>query len=222
MRPPRNDRELMRDFDRRIDALEHPASVRVGQWVLSTSPDTGNLIASHGDGGSVVLAEVPPSTQEPDEVVRDERPILRLRRVEEQQTRSGRVERVLWDTVDMVRGGWEFNREDGEDSSDVHEAYCPESGLYLVVLKVSWMNHSTNSRKLMLHIGDGDPDTREDRPGDALYLTQYIPAVRWIEADQRVSAIVYSGNNGSIGQAAADAQSFTSLDIVQLRRGDLL
>lgn len=212
----------MRDFDRRIGALEHPASMRVGQWVLSTSPDTGNLIASHVGGGSVVVAEVPPPTQEPDEVVRDERPTLRLRRIGEQAVPANTVAPIRWDTVDMARGGWEFNRDSGVGSSEVFEAVCPESGLYLIVLKAVWLPYSSTSRKLMLHIGDGDPDTVEDRPGDSTYLTQYIPAVRWIEDGQAVAGLTYTGGGASIGQSSPDPQSFTSLDVIQIRRGDLL
>lgn len=44
---PTNDAEWARDVDRRLRALENPRSMKMGNWVLSVSPITGDLVADH-------------------------------------------------------------------------------------------------------------------------------------------------------------------------------
>lgn len=57
---PRNDQELIREFDRRITALERPTVLRVGPWTL-TADDNGNLTATNtatGQSGVVTIGGV--------------------------------------------------------------------------------------------------------------------------------------------------------------------
>lgn len=70
--PPRTDAEWARDTNRRLANVEQPDAARAGPWVLSADAESGDLIASHVDGGSVRLAKVPSSDQDPDTVVVEE------------------------------------------------------------------------------------------------------------------------------------------------------
>ncbi|MGW5147522.1 hypothetical protein [Rhodococcus koreensis] len=71
-RPPQTNAEWARDTNRRLDGLENPNAMRAGPWVMSADQESGDLIASHVDGGSVRLAKVPASDQNPDTVVVEE------------------------------------------------------------------------------------------------------------------------------------------------------
>jgi hypothetical protein len=65
---PTDNAEWARATDQRITSLENPTSQRIGEWVLSTS-DNGNLIASHMNGGSTVLAKKPTEGEvDPDKI----------------------------------------------------------------------------------------------------------------------------------------------------------
>lgn len=88
-RPPRNDAEWARDTNRRLANVEHPDAARAGPWVLSADAESGDLIASHVDGGSVRLARVPASDTNPDTVV-----------VEEEDA-------ILW-TNPILASGWDL------------------------------------------------------------------------------------------------------------------
>lgn len=48
---PHNDQQLIRDLDRRIRALENPRSIKLGMWMVSVSPVTGDLVADHIPSG---------------------------------------------------------------------------------------------------------------------------------------------------------------------------
>lgn len=67
---PTDNAEWARQTDQRINSLENSSSVRVGAWVLSTSDD-GNLIASHSNGGSRVLAVKPPDGETDPDAIED-------------------------------------------------------------------------------------------------------------------------------------------------------
>lgn len=88
-RPPRTDAEWARDTNRRLSDVEHPDAARAGPWVLSADAESGDLIASHVDGGSVRLAKVPASDTNPDTVV-----------VEEEDA-------ILW-TNPVLASGWDL------------------------------------------------------------------------------------------------------------------
>lgn len=42
-----NDAEWARRVEQRLLDLEHPRSVRLGNWMVSVSQETGNLVADH-------------------------------------------------------------------------------------------------------------------------------------------------------------------------------
>lgn len=213
--PPKTDQELVRDIDRRIDKLERPSSVRVGRWVLSTSSETGNLVASHGDGGSVVLATVPPTTQKPDEVVTNVTPKLRVRRLAEQNIISGTVTRIEYDTIDVADGGWSFNRNVGHNNPNVLEVIVPATGWYVVVAKTQWRNTSGDHCKTILSLG-GQVDPIESDM--TVEVAQYVPAVVQLTRGQPITVMVWTATGDNIGQGTADLSSYSSLSIMCLEK----
>lgn len=213
--PPKTNQELVRDMDRRIDKLERPSSVRVGRWVLSTSSDTGNLIASHGDGGSVVLATVPPSTQQPDEVVENVVPKLRLRRLAVQEIPENTITRVEFDTIDVAEGGWSFNRNWGASNPNVGEIIVPATGWYVVVGKTQWQDAYAHHCKTILNTGGQKDPIETDVQAQ---ITQYVPAVVSLTRGQSISMSVWNEFIDELGEAPADPGSWTSLSIMCVER----
>lgn len=60
---PTNDAEWARKVEQRLRALEQPRSIRMGNWMVSVSPVTGNLVADHiPTGRRDTLAEAEPRT----------------------------------------------------------------------------------------------------------------------------------------------------------------
>lgn len=219
-KPPRDDRELVRDMDDRIDKVERSSATRVGKWVLSTSPDTGNLIASYVDGGSVVLAPPPPDGQKPDEEVDQSAAVLRARRLEDQSLKTGDNRLVAFDKLDAQNGGWrQSNRIDPGD--DTYTSFLtPEDNLYLINVKVVFHSKSTRTRTVALSVDDIWTDTKEVRSSSSAYKTVYITAVKFLPAGSRIEVSVRVYTNESIGgEAGASGDSVTSLDVVGLRDG---
>lgn len=56
---PTNDRELIRDFERRIRNLERPTLIRVGSWTL-TETDSGALHAVNTSTGAAGVITISP------------------------------------------------------------------------------------------------------------------------------------------------------------------
>lgn len=64
---PKTDQQWAREVERRLTALEHPRSIRMGNWMVSVSPVTGNLVADHiPTGRRDTLAQAQPDTPAPD------------------------------------------------------------------------------------------------------------------------------------------------------------
>ena len=60
---PKSDAEWARQIERRLRRLENPRSIRMGNWSISVSPVTGNLVADHiPTGRRDVLADAQPAT----------------------------------------------------------------------------------------------------------------------------------------------------------------
>lgn len=61
---PRSDAGWARDVERRLRQLETPRSVRMGPWMISVSPISGDLVADHIPSGSrEVIAAAKPETR---------------------------------------------------------------------------------------------------------------------------------------------------------------
>lgn len=55
---PTNAAEWARHIESRLRALENPRSIRLGNWLLSVSPNTGDLVADHiPTGRRIAIAE---------------------------------------------------------------------------------------------------------------------------------------------------------------------
>ena len=65
---PKSDAEWARKVERRLRRLENPRSMRMGNWMVSVSPVTGNLVADHiPTGRRATLAAAEPPTRNSDE-----------------------------------------------------------------------------------------------------------------------------------------------------------
>lgn len=224
---PRDDAEWARDIVRRIEALERPSALRAGDWVITTSPETGNLIASHVDGGSVVIAPPPPSGQDPDAVVDTAPPALQMSLIAPgQNLASNTVARVQWNRVDRNIGGWQLNglRDatggDGSTATDnVHDIVVPSDDLYLITVRVSWQNAADRVAKVMLHIDDYGVDVVESRwpNGANVTPTLTIATQRWLTAGTAVGVNAWSNTAGLLSAPSTDAQAHPTLTITALR-----
>ena len=122
VKPPQTDEEWARNTQRRIEQVEHPASTRIGAWVLSTDPESGNLIASNVNGGAVVLANEPSGEGGADTVASEYSSIKVERRAN--QSGSGYLP-IVWDTVAHATSDW-------PSAEGVAEVAVPSDGLWLV------------------------------------------------------------------------------------------
>lgn len=62
---PKTDAEWARKVEKRLRALERPRRMRMGNWQVSVSPVSGDLIADHiPTGRREVLAAAQPHTME--------------------------------------------------------------------------------------------------------------------------------------------------------------
>lgn len=62
-RKPTTDAEWARSVERRLRHLENPRALRMGNWMISVSPVSGDLIADHiPTGRRVTLAAAEPET----------------------------------------------------------------------------------------------------------------------------------------------------------------
>lgn len=62
---PANDSEWARKVEKRLRTLENPRSIRMGHWMISVSPISGDLIADHiPTGRRDTLAAAEPHTLE--------------------------------------------------------------------------------------------------------------------------------------------------------------
>lgn len=57
-RRPKTDAEWAREVERRLSRLENPRSVRMGDWQISVSPVSGNLVADYVPTGRRVTLAV--------------------------------------------------------------------------------------------------------------------------------------------------------------------
>lgn len=126
LKPPRNNAEWARNTDKRQTATEHPTSQRIGRWVLSEQADTGNLIASHVNGGSrIIVAPPEPSDDAGADEVATDISVLSLTKTVNQSVIVGTTV-ITWDDVRADYGGW----TSGVLTGGLSDIVVPVSGIY--------------------------------------------------------------------------------------------
>lgn len=105
VKPPKNDAEWARGMQRRVEQVEHPSSTRIGPWVLSSEQESGDLIASHVNGGAVKLAQKPEGEGEADAVSSGWSHIKVSRQTPQTMSRGTHTP-VAWDSVDSQSSDW--------------------------------------------------------------------------------------------------------------------
>lgn len=132
VKPPKNDQEWARNTERRLTQAEHPLSARAGNWVFSTNPDTGDLIASNVNGGSVIIAKepVPSEDANPDVITAASYQVTVTRTALQAIAAGGNT--VIWDGVLTEIGeGWGT----GPGATTVT---APVSGVYRMSSMLQW------------------------------------------------------------------------------------
>lgn len=212
VKPPHNDAEWARNVEKRLKSTENPTAVRVGDWTLSTHPETGNLIGSNANGGSVVLAVPPDASTNPDTIASTGQPFLKVERQANQQEQRGSAHLVQWDTVAHQTSEWTFTAP----GSDI---VIPVSGVYRISYHLAFLNSSTVVNKAMVLIDAVVKMAQEFNPTDdgwyhAMYMTEDFP----LQAGQLISAAAYASGSGTFdfGASGADPSVFTSLSLLQL------
>lgn len=214
VKPAKNDAELARNFDRRIGAAENPTAVRMGQWVMSTSPDTGNLIASHVDGGSTVIAVPPPADQDPDQISDVQLPYIKVRRTTDQTAPQNTLTTVIWDTLDKSSGAWTGA------VTGFTQLIVPQDGFYLVNFHLAWKANTTDVRKAILTVNTVNYGAQEFRPTTpGWFPAMYIADCFDLKAGDIIEGKVFNNSSGGavFGASTPDPQAYTSMSIAKLR-----
>lgn len=126
VKPPTNDAEWARTVEQRLRGAEHPSSVRMGKWVLTTD-ENDNLLGAFANGGSVVLA-VPPEVDNDEADVVETGTLYKLKAARSATQAAGTIS---WDTVLTEIGEWGVSP--GTPFTDV---VIPRTGFYLIVADV--------------------------------------------------------------------------------------
>lgn len=214
VKPPKNNQEWARNVETKQEQDENATSARVGPWVLSSQIDTENLLASHVDGGSVVLAEKPDSGDEPDAVASNDPPYIKVERQTTQSGPRGSTVLVSWNSVDF-QSGFGFVAP-GTD------LVIPADGVYAIDYTLYMLNASTVTNKAILLIGGvpkltGAVLSTESSiyPGFSLSSTFNLSAGTVIQGGAWVSG---SGTM-DFGYSGDDPTVFTSLSLARLPIG---
>jgi hypothetical protein len=214
VRPPKNDAEWARDTSRRLDSVENPTSMRVGEWVLSTSTD-GSLIASNVNGGSVVIARQPAGGEnDPDTIQDDAVPAVSVVRNASQTLPSGGAA-VIFDGARFQSGGdW----TGGKTTFDAINA--PVSGIYQVSGSVHFRDGS--GYWMVIVLVDDQPllyGRISDNSGqNNIWLTSQVNGLLRVNAGQKIQlwAAAYSGQGiGSTTLTTSPVPTVFSMSLVQ-------
>lgn len=211
IKPPRNNQEWARNTEKRLNEAENPTATRIGEWTLSTQDGTGNLIASHVDGGSVILAVKPAASEEPDEVTdTDDQPHLKVERQANQSESRGSTHLVMWDTVAYSTGDWGFT----PTASDI---VIPQDGVYLITYNLIFLNSSDVVNKAVLFIDGVVREAQENNWEVNVYNNFYLSNTYALSAGQLISAGAYVSGSGTFdfGASGADPTVFTSLSLTR-------
>lgn len=211
IKPPRNNPEWARNTEKRLNAAENPTAIRVGEWTLSTQDGTGNLIASHVEGGSVILAAKPAASEEPDEVTdTDEQPHIKVERQATQSESRGTAHLVEWDTVAYATGDWGFTPV----ATDI---VIPQDGVYIIIYNLVFLNSSDVVNKAILLIDGVVRDAQEVNYEVGVFNNFYLSNTFAMTAGTIVSAAAFVSGSGTFdfGPSSADPTVFTSLSLTR-------
>ncbi len=213
VKPPKNDQEWARNTEKRLVAAENPSSMRVGEWVLSTSADTGNLIASHVDGGPVVLAVKPAASQDPDEIASTTAPYIKVERQTNQNEARGAAHLVIWDSVASQTSDWGFSAP----GTDID---IPVSGTYQINFHLAFLNPSNVTNKAILMVNAVVVGAQEFTPDTSWYQSMYITDTFNLNAGDVISCAAFVAGSGTFdfGSSGADPTVHTSLMIHQISK----
>lgn len=214
VKPAKNNAEQVRNMVRRTEQLENPTSTRMGDWVISTQPDTGNLLASHVDGGSVVLAAKPASAESPDDVARTDFPYIKVERQQNQAEARGSSHLVDWDTVAYQSSDFGFT----PTATDIS---IPVDGVYDCTLNLIFKNQSNVTNKAIFLIDGVVKMAQEQFWSNSVYCNFYLREPFSLSAGTIVSAAAFVSGSGTFdfGASGADPTVFTSMSLVRLPVG---
>ncbi|MBF6277082.1 hypothetical protein [Nocardia nova] len=216
VRQPKTDAEWARDQQRRTEGLENPTSQRIGPWVLSASTE-GHLIASHVEGGSVILARKPEDVEnDPDQIRDDTIPAVSVTRAANQTIPSGGTA-VIWDGTRFEVGG---SFTGGKSSFDA--VTVPVSGIYRASATVHFRD---GSGYWLLALFLDDQPMLSGRTGEYsgnanTWTAAYVTGLVQITAGQKVQLWAAAFNNQVIGSStltSVPVPSEFSLSLVQRR-----
>lgn len=214
VKPPKNNAEWARNTQKRLDQVEHPASARIGAWVLSTDPDSGDLIASNVNGGAVTLANPPVAGEDADTVTSSGLPYIKVERQTNQSGSRGTPVDVIWDTITAQTPEWGFTA----NSSAVA---IPQDGTYLVCYHLAFLNSSNVVNKAILTLDGVAKMAQEVNPADAWFCSFYMSDTFDLNAGSIVTCQAYVPGSGTMdfGASSADTSVFTSLSLTRLPIG---
>lgn len=235
MKAPRTEAEFGRAVVRRLEDVENPTAIRCGDWVLSTGED-GDLIASHSEGGSVLLAKRPAPSQEPDERVVEVNPAFTAMLTIGQRVPGGQITTVQWDTIAVNIGDWEYQdtgltNASGEDAAQIwfRTIVIPEDGIYHVRASMPWNKSSEDIRKAMLEhraVNEANwtvvaADERRAGQNRPYIITHNVGDVYPLRAGDAFRVLMYTGGSGALtakfGFSENDVNAFGSISIVKVR-----
>lgn len=211
VKPPKNNAEWARNTEKRLNQTEHPTSQRIGDWVLSTNPETGDLIASNVNGGSIILAGKPAPSADADAVATQGQPFIKVQREQNQQGTRGSTSTVLWDSLIYQTDEWGFV----PTGTDI---VIPEDGIYLCQYHLAFLNASDVVNKGVFFIDGIVKMAQEYDPNDAWWQSMYMVESFPLNAGQVIAAGAYVSGSGTFdfGSPSTDVESRTSMSLLKL------
>lgn len=210
-RPPRDDAELARDIVNRLDDVEHPVASRVGPWVITARPGTGQLLASHVGGGSVVLANVPEAGADPDAVVElptepPAPPVIPthadwdLSTCGVRRTANQSINNATWTMVDYNTTDWDLRR-DAAAQADGDGITIRDAGVYSVEAEVRFAGHATGVRIVSVDVTGATGYGYRPMlalPNAADPLTQCVAFTKVFAAGDTVRVFAWQNSGGAL------------------------
>lgn len=210
VKPPKDDAEWARNTQRRIEQVENPSSTRIGAWVLSTDPESGNLIASNVNGGAVVLANQPEGEGDADTVTSEYSAVKVERRTN--LTGSGHFP-IVWDTVVTSTSDWSVS----EGSTELS---VPSDGLWLISCRLQSPNVPNNYCKARVDIDGVGRMAARHIPYTGAEATMNMSEPFPMTAGTGVVLSAYfAGGSFTWGPSSSDPSVVTSLSLVRLPIG---
>lgn len=213
VKPPKNDPEWSRNVEKRLNSTEHPVSTRIGPWCLSADPDTGNLLASYVNGGTVILATPPEGGIDPDAVTPSGMSSIRVTRVANQTLPANTITKITWDTVARATDDWPFTAPGGDLS-------VPVAGIYLATINVYFADTNAAATSCVggIQVNGSAPMLVESFYTDATGVSQGFGCVDTIRlgAGDTVNGFALSTGSYPVGTSPRGANAVTSMSLTRL------